>query len=861
MARSDLAAIANVRGAVALMLMLALLGAGLGFATSLACPWARDVAADEQSPVVRPSAQPAVDRYGDPLPALALTRLGTRRLHHTTAVVTASFSPDGKVLASTAMFERDVRLWRAADGKELGRLAVGEYVKAAAFSPDGKWLAVGVVDPINKGRVELWDPATRRRRLTIDVGATAQLSHLHFAPDSKSVAAVSTSSSDIIHLWDARTGEPLGNLEPQVGAVGSIAFSPDGKRLLSAAAYGEMALWDVATGKKLRTFKGDGGTVWSLVFAADGEHFFWAGNAGIRLWAVATGKEARLFPTPQGGTTFMAVSPDATTLAADTYRFEGGRYFPGVQLWDVATGKVLRRFDRPREEVGRLSFSPDGKTLASTGNGGNTVVRLLDLTTGKSFPPLEPAADQRFNAAVFSSDGKVVAAANGLWDVATGRQLSSCTADGYQPSGFSAFSPDGKTLATTSVGRIGGVHLWDAATRKHLATFGDEPKSLMRQISYCDDGQRLATVSSPQETAAPLAVRIWDIPQRKTLSRAEIPCDGRHPVALSRDGSRIATDGYADGSISLWDSLTGKQIHTLRGPQGMVVTVAFSADGRTIAGGAKDRSLCWWDVASGNLLRRVMTGPDGGVSVVVFSPDQRMLASGHGDGTVCLWELATGQLRMRFQDGKDRILCLSFSADGRRLLSGSGDGTAVIWEAFPGLGEENHPVTALDRLWKDLASQDAAVAFGAMRRLAQTPVQTARLLGQRLRPVRALDQATEDRIRRLIRDLDANDFATREKASQALASIGEAAAPLLRAMLTPNLPLEVRRRIQQRLDDLDRPAGERLQTQRALEVLEHAHCPEAHAVLKDLAGGLPEAWLTRQARLALERHRSMPMRR
>src|SRR5262249_43350143 len=157
---------------------------------------------------------------------------------------------------------------------------------------------------------------------------------------------------------------------------------PDGKTLASVGADDRVVLWDAKTGAKVRSTKGESGIIWSVAFTPDGKHLLWSGNSGVRLWDAATGKPIRLFETSFGGTTHMALSPDGKTVAASTARLTGDNFCYCLRFWEVGTGKELRPFDKPREELGRLAFSPDGKTLASTGNGGNTAVRLFDVATG-----------------------------------------------------------------------------------------------------------------------------------------------------------------------------------------------------------------------------------------------------------------------------------------------------------------------------------------------------------------------------------------------------------------------------------------------------------------------------------------------
>jgi hypothetical protein len=115
------------------------------------------------------------------------------------------------------------------------------------------------------------------------------------------------------------------------------------------------------------------------------------------------------------------------------------------------------------------------------------------------------------------------------------------------------------------------------------------------------------------------------------------------------------------------------------------------------------------------------------------------------------------------------------------------------------------------------------------------------------------DQAARDRVGQLVRDLNAPDFKTRERASRALGAMGESALPVLRGKLAEDLAPEVRRRLRQLVEAYNRPAGERLRALRALEVLELARTAASGRILEELAAGQPGAWMTQQARAALRR--------
>ena len=152
-----------------------------------------------------------------------------------------------------------------------------------------------------------------------------------------------------------------------------------------------------------------------------------------------------------------------------------------------------------------------------------------------------------------------------------------------------------------------------------------------------------------------------------------------YSIAFSADGRTLA--GAGNGIIELWDVDTGESLYTLEGHADAIYSLAFSADGRTLASGSGDSTIRLWDVATGKTLN-TLTGHTSGVYRVSFSADGRTLASGSRDSTIRLWDVATGETRNTLTGHKDAVLSLAFSPDGSTLAS-SGD-TLRLWDVATG---------------------------------------------------------------------------------------------------------------------------------------------------------------------------------
>lgn len=242
------------------------------------------------------------------------------------------------------------------------------------LSPDGKTLIAGCMD----GTIKSWNLITGDEIHSFRTQPT-RTSDIHW--ETKVLASNDTNNA--IRLWSLQTGKAALTLRGHSDKIYGIAFSPDGKKLVSVADRLQGKVWDLATGQVVRNFFG-----YEIAFSPDGRILATAGEprfsdfspavdytAHITLWNFETGKKIRTFHTGHPDMIYsLAFSSDGKTLATGS---------TNIKTWDVDTGKELRTISAG-ENTGvslTITFSPDGKTIARGSNEG--LIRVWDLETGQ----------------------------------------------------------------------------------------------------------------------------------------------------------------------------------------------------------------------------------------------------------------------------------------------------------------------------------------------------------------------------------------------------------------------------------------------------------------------------------------------
>jgi RNA polymerase sigma factor (sigma-70 family) len=643
------------------------------------------------------------DALGDPLPPGVVARMGSVRLWHAGMVMGLSFTPSGKLASGGA--DATVRLWDGPSGKELLRVPAGEsWVRGLAVSRDEKLLAAG------GDAVFVWDTATgkRLRRLQHDKVSTYSVA---FAPDGKRL--VSGDGDHVFRLWDLASGKVVRTFAAGDTFIPPVAFSPDGTAL-AAGVRGTVHLWDTATGAERRRLQGHRDIVYALAFSPGGKVLA-SGSVDktVRLWELASGKVIHTLKGHTHQILSVSFSPDGRLLAS-----AGGDN--RVRIWDVVTGQerlqIRQGFGEEVNNVNAVAFAPDGATLAAGSNYGR--IRLWDVATGKEVLPPR-GHDSQVTALAFTPDGRqlITGAFSGgviAWDATTGRELRTYARDRDRIFAV-AVSPDGKALAA---GSGAATRVWKTATGEEILKVGGAGG----HVGFLPGGRLLAAHSWR-------AGKLWDLASGRAVGEAPAGV-----LAATPDGHLLY---QKDASLFLHDPTTRRDRVELKLPvprpprredvRGkalfnlvQVNAAAVSRDGKTLATASQailtnksegfgafslvyEENIHIWDASTGKLRQKVslpVGAPtlDGRIDSLAFSPDGRTLAGGgrrvrgnySSPALVLFWDARTGKqvhkIQVPPQAGVDNVTCLAFSPDGTALATGGCDTTALVWQLPPVVG-------------------------------------------------------------------------------------------------------------------------------------------------------------------------------
>ena len=494
---------------------------------------------------------------------------------HRQKVCAVAFSPDGRLLVSSDPTseppEGGTVLWRVGSWEKIGGIPCGAHeTDNLLFSSDSRRLIFHSNDPHNT-----WD-LTTGQPLANEFDHAWSANNAVFSPDGKRLVSVNSHGEVIFVDWRRRS---ILNRYPAHQDNGrGAAWSPDGQLVATGAE--NVILWDAVTMRKIAPLEYSS-AVWGLAFSPDGRWLVSThGDGAVLVWDMVERRRAASFNEHSGLVNAIAFSRDGKRIASASED-------RSVIVWNAATGRKETTLVGHTTRVSGLAFAPGGDWLASVDRDASIII--WDLAQRRLRQRLNfPKEWRDSHCLAVSPDGRWVAVSHGVYESATGRQVvgfhhygaADWRIGASQIYGIS-FSVDGRWMALTDAqGKLvlGDTATWQVAEKVDIA-----PAQLI-SVSFSPDGQWLATGEDQG------IVRLWSA--RPLRQVAEL---GRHTarvksVAFSPDGREVVS-ASDDKTICLWDVGSRKLVTRIGTHTSPVLAIAFSPDGKQIVSGERDHSV------------------------------------------------------------------------------------------------------------------------------------------------------------------------------------------------------------------------------------------------------------------------------
>lgn len=520
--------------------------------------------------------------------------------------------------------------------------------------------------------------------LVVQAAHSLPVTAVAFSPDSAGSLTATASSDQTIKIWHTRTGQLLHTLTGHNEQVTAIAFSHDGKTLVSSSHDRTVRVWDAVTGKLHRTITWHKSML-DAVACSPKEKVLACGGGGsiITLHDFGPGGGKADVHDLRGhtaGINCLAFHPNGRILAS-------GSQDKSIKLWNLNTNKLIDTYNG-HGNVLALAFSPDGKILASSSDDKTIRIWAVDHGTKAAAvtmslkDTLKPSG--QINALAFGSPSNILASGGqdhniDLWDLTSGKHTPLMKKPGPAPIRSLDFSTDGKMLISAGAGN--GARLWEVAAAKVTARSHSRLTGLADRVyslAYSGDGKSLASGMGD-------SIALWHLGLNSWMQIVPGHKDKVTAVAFNPDSTILASgSGNKDKSIQLWDGHTGKHLKGIPAHSAEVTGVAFSPDGKTLASTGSDRYLHLWNMPAGTH-RDSYTGKEQ-FFCVAYSPDGKYVAAGTL-GSVLLFDAKKLKL-LQTLELAERVYSVAFSADSQTVAGGNQFGYIRLWD--PTTGKPKH---------------------------------------------------------------------------------------------------------------------------------------------------------------------------
>lgn len=483
------------------------------------------------------------------------------------------------------------------------------------------------------------------------------------------------------------------------------------RRLVAIVALFALIVWlpldaGEKVGKPDVTFKGHSDAVFAVAYSPDGKFLVTASfDNTLKLWEAATGKEIRTY----GGTTGHTKQVICVAFSQDGTMIASGSTDNTLKTWDVPVSTPIRSL-KTNDASQAVALSPDGLKLAIGGKDGS--LKLVSPVEFKELAKFEAGHQGAVTGLSFTGNSAILASVGvdrtlRYWEVASGKLLATI---GAHTGSANAVVANPNNTAVYTVGDDGNLKFWAlpapplpktlpghgapiralAMTADNTAYYTGSDDRTVRHFTIAG-GKEVRALTGPMNGIASVAthpantmiaagtldsqVYVWNNADAKVMTNWFAHTGAVNSMQINAAGNQLMTSG-GDGLVKFW-ALPPVAPKSMVHPDA-VTSFASSADSKKLFTGSADKLVRIWDTTK-LAMEKQFAGHTAAVTAVAVSPNLQILASGGADNTIRVWNQATAKESDIVFAHAAPVTALGISAPGNQMLSASEDGTVKLW--------------------------------------------------------------------------------------------------------------------------------------------------------------------------------------